>query len=118
MNLLEVITQIVTGLPNILAPLKALLEALGQLFNGLPQGKIAAITEQAQELAESAEDDFERVERWFNTMFPDLDALLRTWPKLPALIYAAYNISKDQSVDLHTALTAVQLEANVLKMKQ
>lgn len=114
----NVIAKILGLFPQAMSAIRQGLAALGVLFDKLGQDKAAAVTQQAEELAKWVQENqknAQSVQQWFITMFPDLQALLTYWNRLPDLVYVAHNIAASQKVSLHTALTAAQLAANEVK---
>lgn len=111
----NVIAKILGLFPQAMSAIRQGLAALGVLFDKLGQDKAAAVTQQAEQLAKWAQENHEKNVQWFVTMFPDLQALLQYWSRLPDLVYVAHNVMKGQQVSLHTALTAAQLAANEVK---
>lgn len=114
---MNIINKILGLIPGAMPALRKVLEALAELFDKLGNDKAAAVTQQAEELAKWVEANHDKTVEWFTKMYPDLQALLQEWAKLPEFMYVMTNVMKDQSVDLHTAITAAQLGANEIKFK-
>lgn len=111
----NVIAKILGLFPQAMSAIRQGLAALGVLFDKLGQDKAAAVTQQAEELAKWVEANQNFTLEWFAKMFPDFQALLKYWSRLPDLVYVAHNVAASQNVSLHTALTAAQLAANEVK---
>lgn len=118
MGILQMMMGFLNLLPTVMTPLKTAFEALGRLFDKLGASKASAITQQAEDLVRDIENKADFANQWFRDMYGDIDALLKFWPGLTKLVYVVHNTVQNQRVDLHTAVVAAQIEANVLKMSQ
>ena len=111
----KIIATVLNLIPRSMSAIRMFLSSLGNLFDKLGQDKAAAVTQQAEELAKWVEKNHQFTVEWFAKMYPDMQALLAVWSKLPYLMYVTHNVREGQQVNLHTAITAAQLAANELK---
>lgn len=109
--------QVLSLIPHALAAFQRLMRALGRWFDKMGD-KAGAVTQHAEDLAQVVKADPNVALTWFMVMYPDIKALLVSWPKLPSLIYVAHNVAASQHVDHNTALTAAQLGMNEVELEK
>lgn len=114
----KIFGTVLSLIPRSMSAIRTILSSLAGLFDKLGEDKAAAVTQQAEQLAKWVEANHQFTVEWFAKMYPDLQALLAVWSKLPYLMYVTHNVREGQQVSLHTAITAAQLAANEVKQGQ